>query len=119
MTDNPFERRRSERCYALKFLDYEVLSDEGVVVDRGLARTLNVSESGLLLETGQFFEPRQKLRITLGLSEDLVQMTGQIVHSEPIDEEVCSAGVMFLEFEPDDRGLFQKHFQELKSALPT
>ena len=116
MTEELFERRHSERRYALKFLDYEVLSPAGSVVGRGLARTLNVSETGLLLETGQFFEPKQKLRITLGLSDDLVQMTGQIIHSEPVDEETCCAGVMFLEFDPEDRTLYRKHFPDLGNS---
>ena len=59
MSDDLFERRQAERRYALKFLDYEILSSNGEVTGRGLARTLNVSETGLRLETGQFFEPEQ------------------------------------------------------------
>ena len=73
MSDDPFERRQNERRYALNFLDYEILSQSGEVVGRGLARTLNVSETGLRLETGQFFDPEQQLRITLGLDNDLIQ----------------------------------------------
>ena len=52
MSDDMFERRQAERRYALKFLDFEVISDRGEVTGRGLARTLNVSETGLRLETG-------------------------------------------------------------------
>ena len=54
MSDDLFERRQAERRYALNFLDYEILAEAGEVIGRGLARTLNVSESGLRLETGQF-----------------------------------------------------------------
>ena len=57
MSDDLFERREAERRYALNFLDYEVLSATGEVLGRSLARTLNLSETGLRLETGQFFEP--------------------------------------------------------------
>jgi len=78
MSDDLFERRQAERRYALNFLDYEVLSATGEVLGRGLARTLNVSENGLRLETGQFFEPGQQLRITLGLDNDLIQVNGQV-----------------------------------------
>lgn len=117
MDDSLFERRRAERRYALKFLDYEILSDDGAVTGRGLARTINVSETGLLLETGQFFEPGQRLRVTLGLVDELVQVTGQIMHSRPVDDELCSSGLMFLEFDPDDQAIYQKHFEELKAAL--
>jgi hypothetical protein len=117
MSDDLFEQRRAERRYALNFLDYEILSASGLVLGRGLARTLNVSKTGLRLETGQFFEPGQQLRITLGLGNDLVQVSGRVVNSRPETDDLCSSGVMFIEFDPADRIIYQKHFAALQSAL--
>lgn len=117
MIDDPFERRRAERRYALNFLDYEVIAANGDVVGRGLARTLNVSQAGLRLETGQFFAPGQLLRITLGLGNDLVQVSGRVVNSQPENDDLCSSGVLFIEFDPADRRTYQKHFAALQSAL--
>ena len=117
MNDDLFERRQAERRYALKFLDYEIISATGEVLGRGLARTLNVSESGLRLETGQFFEPGQKLRITLGLENDLVQVDGRVVNSQPETDDLCSTGFMFLEFDEADQKTYHQHFDALKSAL--
>ena len=117
MSDDLFERRQTERRYALNFLDYEVLSEAGEVLGRGLARTLNVSETGLRLETGQFFDPNQKLRITLGLDNDLIQVNGRVVNSQPETDDLCSSGVMFIEFAEADRRTYQKHFEALKKAL--
>jgi hypothetical protein len=117
MSDKLFERRQMERRYALNFLDYEVLSDAGDVLGRGLARTLNVSETGLRLETSQFFEPGQKLRLTLSLDNDLVQVNGRVVNSQPENEDLCTSGVLFLEFDQSDRSTYQKHFEALKSSI--
>ncbi len=117
MSHDIFERRQSERRYALKFLDYERLSEDGEILGRGLARTLNVSETGLRLESSEFFDPGQRLRITLGLENDLVQVEGRIVSSQPEDDELCSSGVIFLEFEEAAHRTYQKHFAALKSAL--
>ena len=117
MNDDLFERRVTERRYALNFLDYEFLNEEGEVVGRGLARTLDVSETGLRLETGQFFEPGQQLRITLGLGNDLVQVSGRVVNSQPVDDDLCASGVMFLEFDEADRNTYLSHFSALKKAL--
>ena len=117
MSEDPFERRRSERRYALKFLDYEIVAADGKVTGRGLARTLNVSETGLRIETGQFFEPGQKLRITLSLNNDLVQVDGQIVNSQPETEELCSSGVMFLKFDEAAYSTYRRHFDHLKTAM--
>lgn len=117
MSEDMFERRKAERRYALNFLDYEILSDNDEVTGRGLARTLNVSTAGLRLETSQFFDPGQRLRITLGLEDDLVQVTGRVINCQPEGEDLCSSGVMFLEFEPEDRETYQKHFRALQQSL--
>jgi len=117
MNDDLFERRQAERRYAQNFLDYEILSGTGEILGRGLARTLNISENGLRLETGQFFEPGQRLRITLGLDNDLVQISGRVMNSQPENDEICSCGVMFLEFDEAGRRTFQKHLAALKDNL--
>ena len=117
MSDEMFERRKDERRYALNFLDYEILDDSGEVVGRGLARTLNISEDGLRLETSLFFEPGQQLRITLGLDNDLVQVTGRVINSQPENDELCSSGVLFVELDGQDRHTYQKHFEALKTVL--
>jgi len=117
MSDELFERRKAERRYALNFLDYEILDASGEVVGRGLARTLNVSEDGLRLETGRFFEPGQQLRITLGLDNDLVQVKGQVVNSQPENDELCSSGILFIELNDQARQTYQKHYEALKAAL--
>lgn len=115
MLDDPFERRRAERRYAMNFLDYEIVGPDGETQGRGLARTLNVSASGLLLETGQFFEAGQLLRLTLGMENDLVQLTGRVAHSRPVDDDLCTTGVQFVEFAEPERRIFQKHVDALRS----
>lgn len=117
MSDDLFERRQTERRYALNFLDYEIISAKGEVLGRGLARTLNVSETGLRLETGQFFDPDQLLRITLGLGNDLIQINGRVVNSQPETDDLCTSGVMFLEFDEADRSTYQHHFEALRKTL--
>jgi hypothetical protein len=117
MSEELFERRKEKRSYALNFLDYEILSNCDAVSGRGLARTLNVSRDGLRLETGQFFEPGQKLRIALGLRNDLVQVTGRVTNSQPENDELCSSGVLFVEFAGKDRDTYLRHYEDLKTVL--
>lgn len=113
MPDNPFEQRRADRHDAMNLLDYEIISPFGETIGRGVACTLNVSATGLLLETGQFFEMGQLLRITLELKEELVELTGRVAHSEPIDDNLCSTGVQFVEFAEAERRIFQSYFAAL------
>lgn len=107
MNDDLFERRRAERHISLNLLEYDVIAPDGHVAGMGMARTMNISETGLLLETGEFFEAGQKLRITLSLNNTLVKLTGQVVHSRPLDDDLCGTGVQFLEFSSEDQATFQ------------
>lgn len=116
MPDDLFEQRRAERRDTMNFLDYEAVSAEGVITGRGMARTLNVSDTGLLLETGQFFDPGQLLRITLGLKERLVPLTGRVAHSRPIDDILCDTGIQFVEFTDSDRKIFHEYLASLDQA---
>lgn len=116
MNDDLFERRRAERHTTLNLLEYDILSADGLVEGMGMARTVNISGSGLLLETGQFFESGQKLRITLGLSNKLVKLVGKVVHSRPVNDDLCTTGVMFVEFSEADRQVYQVYFEEIRAA---
>jgi hypothetical protein len=117
MLDDPFERRNAERRYALNFLDYEILSLTGEIVGHGLARTLNVSTTGLLLETGQFFEAGQQLAITLCLKNEIVKLQGTVVRSQPIGDDLCNTGVQLVEFEATDRETYLHYCEALRHAL--
>jgi hypothetical protein len=116
MRDDIFERRQAERRAALNLLDYEIISLEGAILGRGLARTLNLSETGLRLETGQFLEPGQTLRITLGLGNALVQLTGRVVNSLPLDDELCTTGIQYVVFDQAEQRILQQYFAETTRA---
>ena len=46
-----------------------------------------------------------------------VEINGRVINSQPESDDLCSSGVMFLEFDEADRRTYQKHFTALKSAL--
>src|SRR6056297_3121097 len=115
MNDDLFERRRTERHSSLNLLEYDVIAPDGHVEGMGMARTMNISETGLLLETGQFFDAGQQLRITLSLDNTLVKLTGRVVHSQPLNDELSSAGVQFVEFQAEDQMNFQACIAKLRA----
>jgi hypothetical protein len=117
MTDASADHRRALRCNDKNFLDFEVVSPQGEVIGRGLARTLNVSDSGLLLETDQKFASGQTLRITLGLRDELVQITGTVAHSELNDATLYNTGVHFVAFPENHRATYQHHLEELRRLI--
>lgn len=117
MTDASADHRRASRCNDKNFLDFEVVSPQGELVGRGLARTLNVSDSGLLLETDQPFTIGQTLRITLGLRDELVQIDGTVAHSEPNAAALYNTGVHFVAFPENDRATYEQHLEALRRLI--
>lgn len=82
-------------------LSHIIVEDGNVPVNEGIGKTLNLSESGILLETHFPMECGQGVDLTLALAEDLIELQGEVVHSR-LDEKGCfRAGVQFKELDAD------------------
>ena len=92
-------RRKFERSSTLNLVDYVILGEDGRHLSRGMGRTRNVSEGGLLLETHRPLTEGQVVLITLGLKDDTVQLRGRVMHQEapasPSEETRYCAGIKF------------------------
>ena len=65
------EKRKHSRIDSLNLLNY-VFSDElGGGLTQGMGRTLNVSESGILLETHSPIDIHSVISLTIGFEEDV------------------------------------------------
>ena len=91
------ENRTSTRQDTLNLVDYVVLSKSGEPLHRAMARTLNVSEKGILLETHLPFDKGQELLLTIGLKNNLFEFKGRIVHIEKREEDVFGYGIEFVD----------------------
>jgi c-di-GMP-binding flagellar brake protein YcgR len=110
---NDRERRRSERKESLNLLDNIVLGDTGETIAHEMGRTVNISESGLLLETHIQFQLQQALIITVALDENLVEIKGRVKFIEPFGE-MFRSGIEFLEIDDKGRQTLQKYLNSLK-----
>ena len=75
------ERRRYIRPEALNLLDYLVVDNQGRQGEYSMARTLNISEGGILMETHIPLPVGHQVMITLGLEDELVDVMGRILYS--------------------------------------
>jgi hypothetical protein len=63
-----------------------------------MGRTLNVSESGILLETHTRIDPKTMVSLAIGIGEDLVEITGQVVYLKESGHDTYEAGIHFSVF---------------------
>jgi hypothetical protein len=70
--------RKSERVNSLNLL-YLCEKDENDTITRqGMGRTLNISETGIRLQTNFPIDSKKTLLLTIGFEDDLVEVQGRI-----------------------------------------
>jgi hypothetical protein len=89
------EKRKHPRISSLN-LSYVCLDENNEIIKQGMGRSLNVSESGILLETHFPIDDQLIVTLTLGLEEDLVDIKGRPVHTRINDDGKYEVGIEFL-----------------------
>jgi len=101
------EKRKHARVTSLN-LSYVCLDEKDKIVKQGMGRTLNVSESGILLETHFPIDKSHVVTLTLGLEEQLVDIKGRPVHTRTNDEGKYEVGIQFFKTDKKARRSLKK-----------
>jgi len=96
------KNRKHERVASLNLLHFTGYRND-VIIKQGMGRTLDVSESGILLETHFLMELQDQLSLTIGLEDDLVEMKGRVVYCNEEEGGKFKVGIEF--FEVDEKAL--------------
>ncbi|MBW6521428.1 MAG: S-methyl-5-thioribose-1-phosphate isomerase [Desulfoarculaceae bacterium] len=108
------EQRRFIRKDALHLLDYLVIDQHGLQTTYSMGRTLDVSENGLKLETTQPISKGDTLLITVGVEDDLIDLRGDVVHTEILDGRYVT-GIEFQDISVEGRRIFKKYGEAFRS----
>ena len=100
-------KRKHERIQSLN-LSYICLDEDENIVKQGMGRTLNLSETGILLETHFPIELNHVLQLTISLEEDLLDIKGKPVHVRPRDQGKYEIGIQFVELDPSASQIIKK-----------
>ena len=100
-------KRKHERIQSLN-LSYICLDEDQNVVKQGMGRTLNISESGILLETHFPIEPKHVIQLTISLEENLLDLKGKPVHVRSIDKGKYEIGIQFVDLDQGACDLLKK-----------
>ncbi len=102
------ERRHYLRPESLNLLDYLVVDEQGRLGEYSMARTLNVSKGGILMETHRPLPKGQQVMITLGLQEQLIDVMGRIVYTAQASGRHQN-GVEFFHLSDHDKRILDKY----------
>ena len=100
-------KRKHERIKSLN-LSYICLDEDENIINQGMGRTLNSSESGILLETHFPIEPNHLIQLAISLEEDLLDLKGKPIHVRSGEEGVYEIGIQFIDLDQSATKLLQK-----------
>ncbi len=104
-------KRKHERIQSLN-LSYLCLDEDQNIVKQGMGRTLNISESGILLETHFPIKPNHTIKLNIILEEDLLDIKGNPVHVESLDEGKYQIGIKFVDLDENDAKTLQNFIKK-------
>lgn len=114
----PTEKRKFIRLDSLHLLDYLIIDNEGFEGEYSMGRTLDVSVNGIMMETVKAIPRGVNLILTLGIEEDLVDISGRPTHTEPHDSRFIT-GIEFTKVSVENRALLRKYIDEFQSRKET
>jgi c-di-GMP-binding flagellar brake protein YcgR len=99
-------QRKHDRIQSLN-LSYICLDEDQNIIKQGMGRTLNISESGILLETHFPIEPSHTVQLTIGMEEDLLDIKGNPVHVKSLDGGKYQIGIEFVDLDENAAKILQ------------
>lgn len=97
------EKRKHSRIDSLHLLNYVYFDEKDDEATQGMGRTLNVSESGILLETHSTIGVQNIVSLTIGFEEEVVEIKGRAVYAKENDNNMFESGIEF--FDVDETAL--------------
>ena len=110
-----FENKRKQQRIPSLNLSYICLDENNNIVKQGMGRTLNISESGILLETHFPIESKYLVLMTIALKEDLLEIKGKPIHSRSNETGEFEIGIEFLEPDQDSIRLLENFINKYES----
>ncbi len=110
------EKRKHSRIPTLN-LSYVCLDEDHKIAKQGMGRTLNVSESGILLETYFPISSEHRVLMSIGLQDDLIEdVKGRPVHTRDKGGDVYEVGIEFIDPSEKTLMIIRRYLEFLKKA---
>ncbi len=109
------DHRKHHRIDSLNLLHYTCIDHHDQSVGQGMGRTLDVSESGIRLETHAPLNAEHAVLLTIGFEDHTIQIKGQVVHLQPNLEGRFEAGINFFDIGQADLAILKQYIALFES----
>jgi hypothetical protein len=90
-----FESRESFRVSSENFISYRLFNTDGKVFFEGMAKTADMSRTGVALITTNPIEIGLKVELAIGVGDEVIKTNGTIRNRKKLDDNNFQAGVEF------------------------
>ena len=90
------DRRRHVRIETSNLIAHESISKKGQIVSRSMGKALNISRSGILLETLESVTAKYVLLATVDLDNNLIEIKGRPIYCRNTDSGMYQIGISFI-----------------------
>jgi c-di-GMP-binding flagellar brake protein YcgR len=111
---NDSDKRKYSRVASTNLLNYVCMGEDGEPCHQGMGRTLNVSESGMLLETYTPIDSEAPISITIGIEEELVDIEGKVIYLKESAKDIYEAGIQFSKIDEKEQAILLKFVEAFK-----
>ena len=112
------ENRNDIRLDSIHLLDYLIIDREGRQTTYSMGRTLDVSEHGMKLEVTNAVASGDSLLITVGLKNDLIDLTGEVIHCNK-NQNRYILGIEFSDISDRGKKVLKKYIVAFKALQQT
>ena len=108
------EKRKSPRIGSIN-LSYICLDKDNNVIQQAMARTLNISERGFLIETHFPVKKEYTMMASIGIEDNTIDIKGKIIHCQPLGDGKYIAGVEIMLIKEEEKPLWVSFIRKMFS----
>ncbi len=109
------KERQSTRLESDLFISYRLFDANDRVCEEGMAKTRDISKSGVALENRTDFEVGSRVELTIALSEELVKADAVVRNSKTLSNNNFLMGLEFTTLSDDDFDKLRAEFPEIST----
>ena len=89
------DQRKHPRVPTSNLISFKLYDDSGRLLHQSMARALNISQSGILIETANIITTERISLMSAGVQDELVKIKGQVVYSRENGIGMYETGISF------------------------
>ena len=89
------DRRRYRRVPTNNPITYVLVDEDGTQIGQGIGSALNISQSGILLETDKSLWSTYILLVSTDMENKTIEIVGKVVFSKKVEEGCYWSGIKF------------------------